>query len=240
MSNPEETEEFKLRDQIQALRMRFDEAKSSADRAAMDQIIAAVRPLQRRLRELQAHGLYAKICPITWTHRADEKAIEDAIANPVLRRFAGEPDAETRSALLLGPSKVGKSTTLGLALRRALWRGRLPFGSVVWAYARALSQASRQYPLGEGVCPEIERATKAKLLILDDLGLERDPAELVDVVHARYEAERVTWTTAGLTLQELRDRYGEAFVRRLSEGRAEPGRVVAVFPKAVAAAGGGR
>jgi DNA replication protein DnaC len=102
----------------------------------------------------------------------------------------------------------------------------------VWFYARALAQAARQWPLGEGAAPEVDRASKAGLLVLDDLGLERDAAELVDVLHSRYEHGYVTWTTSGLTMGELKERYGEALVRRLIEGREQSGRVVSTFGRA--------
>jgi DNA replication protein DnaC len=220
-----------LRDQINMLRWKFGQAKESGDEPKAKEILAQVRPLQAKVREIEQQRRFAGMCPIKWTHTATDEAIEEKI-DPVLKRFAGEPDLITRTALLLGPSGVGKSTTMALALKRACRQPRL--FSAVWFYARALAQAQRQYPLGRGDCPEVERATECGLLILDDLGLERDPAELVDVVHARYEQGRPTWTSSGLSMPELRERYGEAFVRRLVEGREQPGRVVSVFPKTAA------
>jgi hypothetical protein len=220
-----------LRDKLHELRGGFHDAKRGGDRAAAHAIALEAGPLQARARELEGLRAFGKVCPIVWIHGATEAEIESRIADATLKKFAGEPDAIKRSALLLGPSKIGKSTTAALALRRALTAHGQKL-DVRWYYARALAQAARQYPLGEGVCPEVERASKADLLILDDLGLERDAAELVDVVHSRYETGLVTWTTSGLTMGELRERYGEALVRRLIEGREQPGRVVSMFGKA--------
>ena len=230
-------ERSELWQKLNDLRWRFNEAKKAGNQTEVDAVLAQSRPLQARLREMEAAERFRATCPITWTHTATDEAIEAKISNPVLRRFAGESDTASRSALLLGPSQIGKSTTLALALRRALRVSDLRKGQVHWFYARALAQAARQYPLGEGVCPEVDRAMKADLLVLDDLGLERDPAELIDVIHTRYERERVTWTTSGMSMAELRERYGEALVRRLVEGRAEPGRVVSCFSKQLEAVG---
>ncbi len=223
-----------IRDEINTLRWRYDQAKLRGDDAKAKEIIAEVRPLQAREREIDLQRRFAGMCPVTWTHTATDEAIEEKL-DPVLKRFASEPDLTTRTALVLGPTGVGKSASMALALKRAVWRPK-PYCSATWFYARALAHAQRQYPLGKGDCPEVETATDCALLILDDLGLERDPAELVDVVHARYEKKRPTWTSSGLTMPELRERYGDAFSRRLVEGRDQPGRVVSVFPKAAAAA----
>lgn len=230
----EDAEMSALKKRLDELKDRFTSAKLAGDAATAAAIAAEARPLRERLKargqELIAVREFADRCPILWMHRASEADIEGKILDPVLKKFAAEPDASERSTLLLGPSKIGKSTAAALALRRALFStgGML---RATWFYARALAQASRQWPLGEGACPDVERASKAGLLILDDLGLERDAAELVDVIHSRYEHGYVTWTTSGLSVAEIKDRYGESFYRRLVEGRQQVGRVVTVFKK---------
>jgi DNA replication protein DnaC len=226
-----------LTKRLDELLVRFNAAKGAGDKATANSIAAEAKPLRERYKargdELEAARVFARTCPIQWTLKASDAEIEARISDPVLKKFAAEPDAAERSALLLGPSKIGKSTTAALALRRALLLPRTGRNlSPKWFYARALAQVARQWPLGEGTCPEVNRASNAGLLIIDDLGLERDAAELVDVVHSRYECGLVTWTTSGLSMSELKDRYGEALVRRLIEGREQPGRVVTVFKKA--------
>lgn len=102
------------------------------------------------------------------------------------------------------------------------------------ALKRALATCAKWHPLGEGEPPDLVDARKALVLVLDDLGLERDPCEIIDVIHARYETGLVTWTTTGLGLDELRSKYGEAVTRRLVEGQTSPGRLVSCFEKAKA------
>lgn len=225
----------RLRGEVDELIVQFESAKRVRDSAAARAVAAKAKPCQARMREISALLRFARVCPVEWTYTATEAEIEAKLAHPALVKVAAEPDATTRSALLLGPSKIGKSTACALALRRHVAAG----GQVaaVWDYARALANVARLHPLGAGEAPELERARRAELLILDDLGLEKDPGEIVDVLHARYEAGLVTWTTSGLSLDELRQRYGEALVRRLVEGRNRPGRMVVCFANALRAVG---
>jgi DNA replication protein DnaC len=198
-------------------------------------------------------GVFGRVCPISWAPGYDL----DQLGHPSLRSVATTEKLIERSMVISGPTKVGKSTAVGVALLGALCRAevrtndsvarevywaadpkkREPVGSqsseklVTWFYARDLAQATKQHPLGAGECPAVQRAKFTGLLVIDDLGLERDQAELVDVYHSRYEAGRVTWTTTGLTMAQLRERYGEAFVRRMLECGGNPGRTVNCFPK---------
>jgi DNA replication protein DnaC len=66
-----------------------------------------------------------------------------------------------------------------------------------------------------------QRAVRADLLVLDDLGQER-PTEFAretvfEVIAARYDAEAPMIVTSNLGDAQLRDAYGEALVSRLYE-----------------------
>lgn len=67
----------------------------------------------------------------------------------------------------------------------------------------------------------IAEAYRAGVLVLDDLGMEDTTrgkvAFLNDLINKRYEDELITIITANLTIDQLREKYGERFVDRLSE-----------------------
>jgi DNA replication protein DnaC len=222
------------------LRYRFGEAMQRMDRAEADMVRNAARPVAMRLRQLQAGADFERACPIAWLHSVSEGDALKRVNSPTLVKLLADPLVLNRSLLVCGPTSAGKSTALGIMVRRTIDGGfiqdREKHGAarphIAWNYARALAQASRSHPLGQGECEAVVSARRAGILVLDDLGLERDQAEIVDVVHERYEQGRVTWTTTGLTKIQLSERYGESFVRRLVEGRTQPGLFVNCFPKA--------
>jgi DNA replication protein DnaC len=230
-----------LRDLEMQLRFRFSEA-AQRSRGDAEAIRSAARPVQVRLRTLQAAADFARVCPIAWMHSATESEALAKVHATTLTKLLADPLVLNRSLLICGPTSAGKSTALGIMVRRTIEGGftqerdqrKVERSHIQWAYARALAQASRNHPLGQGECEAIANARSAGILVLDDLGLERDQAEIVDVVHDRYEHGRVTWTTTGLTKAELDARYGESFVRRLVEGRSPSGIIVNCFPKVIA------
>jgi DNA replication protein DnaC len=87
---------------------------------------------------------------------------------------------------------------------------------VYFVRAYDLAEASHEYKAG---CPEIERAKRATLLVIDDLGLERAGHEQVfmNVVDHRIGARLPTWATSGFSVDALTERYSQAFVRRICE-----------------------
>ena len=122
-----------------------------------------------------------------------------------------------RSLLLSGPSGSGK-TSLACALLRA-WDAahRRPRG--VFMPAWRLGVARAQYGLGQGEAPEVERAMTTRLLLLDDLGSERNIATnaVPDVIFARALAGLPTWVTTWMTAAAVAQRYGDGVARRLHE-----------------------
>lgn len=201
-------------------------AKKSGDREAWDAAKAILEELRAKQYRRAADVAFRKICPVQWTHAATEEDIEAKILNGAMRAATHE-DFGARCVLLLGPSKVGKSAAMALMLKRQLVRK----ANAAWFYARALCAAPLQHSLGDGPVPEIEAAAKTPLLVLDDLGIEKDHGPLLDVIHERYEQNRPTWTTSGLTLPQLGERYGDAIVRRLVESNGNAGRVISCFGK---------
>ena len=129
----------------------------------------------------------------------------------------GEAALGAHGLLIAGPSGSGK-TSLACALLRA-WGARNPGRQGIFASARSLGVARAQHALGAGEAPEVVRACSADLLVLDDLGSERDtPTNAVpDVIFTRAEAGRPMWVTTWMTPQAIAQRYGDGVARRLYE-----------------------
>jgi DNA replication protein DnaC len=79
--------------------------------------------------------------------------------------------------------------------------------------------ARAQHGLGQGEPTEVERALSAHLLVLDDLGSERNTATnaVPDVIFERAYAGRPTWVTTWMTAEQVAQRYGDGIARRLWE-----------------------
>jgi DNA replication protein DnaC len=85
--------------------------------------------------------------------------------------------------------------------------------------AFSLSVARAQAHLGEEP-PILTRTLAASVLVVDDLGAEKDihGSAVAEVIHERHANMRVTIITSGFSLQQLGARYGDGIGRRLGEG----------------------
>ena len=83
--------------------------------------------------------------------------------------------------------------------------------------AQRLAVARVQSRAGTGEAEEVRLALESPWLIIDDLGQEsQTPSSAVsDVVFARYDAQKRTWITTGLTFDKIDYAYGRGFGRRL-------------------------
>jgi DNA replication protein DnaC len=117
---------------------------------------------------------------------------------------------------LLGTAGAGK-TSLAVAFANA-W-ARASARPAVFVTAADLGLARQQHGLGEGEASLVRQAMGADLAILDDLGVEADAGAPVvaHVLHHRYDRERPTIATTGLTVEQLAKRYGAGVARRLVE-----------------------
>ncbi len=142
---------------------------------------------------------------------AERRQLEEAGRIPDRALLAAIRAKQTPSALLLGPTGVGKTGA-------ALWllagtRHRL-------VTSAELSQAEREHPLGQGPPPAVLEARQASRLIVDDVGFERDVFALQDLLNYRYHRDLSTIVTSGLTRSELRQLLGAPYVRRIVEQHA--------------------
>lgn len=175
------------------------------------------------------------------------RAIAAAQAEPerteALELIAGAKWSRRRgNLLLLGPTGIGKTRILvAIGLRildSAVERGDADLvafaARIAWTTGLDLAEARSRHKLGGGEPPEILRAKRASLLLLDEIGFESrrlDPDAVRDVIYARYHACLPTIVASGRTARELEDPrlgYGQAALRRLIEpGR---GRLVDLHP----------
>jgi hypothetical protein len=121
------------------------------------------------------------------------------------------------SLLVVGPSGSGK-TSLVCALLRA-WDAAHPRRLGVFMPAWKLGIARAHHGLGQGEAPDVERAMTTRLLVVDDLGSERNIATnaVPDVIFARALAALPTWVTTWMTPADIAQRYGDGIARRLYE-----------------------
>jgi DNA replication protein DnaC len=157
---------------------------------------------------------------------------------PELAAWCPDPEARRRAEafasapppcltlLLTGPTGAGKSTLAAAVVRRLRERGPVP---VVWLDVRDVALARKRHGLGDGEPPLIEQAFDADVLVLDDLGKEREMrvdeayevSRLLDLRHAA--AGRLTIATTELPVaaperpMDITRAYAPAIVRRLAE-----------------------
>jgi DNA replication protein DnaC len=135
--------------------------------------------------------------------------------------------------LLLGRTGVGKSTAAAFAFRRLLGvgvhRGGKPWEFALrlqWFKALDLDLARQKHPRGKGedAPAEIVSACAASVLVLDDVGEERFPEAVSEVIVSRYDDGFPTVITSNLGWPDgLAGHYGEAVARKMAQsadGRA--------------------
>ncbi|HEX3851933.1 MAG TPA: hypothetical protein VHW01_13265 [Polyangiaceae bacterium] len=174
------------------------------------------------------------------------------IKTPRLSALAtGYDPARDGGRLVLGPTGIGKSVTGASTIqnhikaRHIAAKAKAPedntYGwgrhtSALWVRALDLPNARLQQALGKGEVELVTAAATADYVVLDDLGWESRRAGADDVVAEvlarRYDAGLVTFVTSGMTLEQLRERYSDAIVRRITEAGGLPGKVVDLWKQA--------
>jgi DNA replication protein DnaC len=114
-------------------------------------------------------------------------------------------------AVLLGPSGCGK--TLTAAISGARQRVLHNESWVYWIRADELTRALSV----RGGAEEVEAIKSARVLIIDELGYERWPELVLEVIGARHDWNRPTVVTSGMKLDKLTERYSDATIRRITE-----------------------
>jgi hypothetical protein len=166
-----------------------------------------------RLRRASA-ALERSIPPALGWARLDAPELSERVYVPAIG-IARNAFRDSR-VCLMGSSRAGK-TSLGVAMLRA-WVDASE-RSALFVAAHRLGVARIQHPAGHGEAPLVEAAMKAPLVLLDDLGSDRDgPTNpIADVIVERHARDLPTWMTTGLTREPLVARYGAGVVARLFE-----------------------
>lgn len=127
------------------------------------------------------------------------------------RLHALAENSALRTLTLLGNSGEGK-THLAIALMMPRLTDSL------FADASTLTAVERQHRLGRGEDPLIERAFRARVLVIDELGepASRERTELLQrLMQDRFAKGRRTIITSGLSADELQSVYGKGHARRM-------------------------
>jgi DNA replication protein DnaC len=134
------------------------------------------------------------------------KVIDEAVAALAATRIVA-----------VGPPGAGKTSLVAAMLVRAQFAFRDP--SPLWVSAHAIAKARAGHPLGQGEAPLIERALRASILVVDELGGEdeRYAGAVKELLFERHAQEQPTWVTTGVGPQQISDRYGGGIARRVFE-----------------------
>jgi len=162
----------------------------------------------------------------SWAVNATRELLERRVKGPATLVIRGLSAPPTTNLLFTGPTGSGK-TSLAVAMLCAWVRAEpTPRRGALFAEASWLSRARARHKLGQGEAELVEQCFAAPLLLLDDLGQEREDRDgcITDVVYKRSALDLPTWVTCGLAggdlatfADHLSRRYDGGFVRRILE-----------------------
>lgn len=161
-----------------------------------------------------------------WAVTATRELLESRVRGPATLVVRGLTVPPSTNLLFTGPTGAGK-TSLAVAMLCA-WVRAEPSArrGAIFVEASWLSRARARHKLGQGEAELVERCCVAPLLLLDDLGQEREDRDgcITDVVYKRSSLDLPTWVTCGLAggdlatfADHLARRYDGGFVRRILE-----------------------
>jgi hypothetical protein len=182
-----------------------------APTTAMDAHEAGTRPERRK----EALAALERTIPPAYRW-ASFSAPELPLRVPASSIGVGQSSWREPRICVMGICRAGK-TSLAVAMLRQWVRSSERAAAFLHAYR--LGVARIQHPAGHGEPEIVELAMRAPLVLLDDLGSERDHAlsAVPDVIFERHAENRPTWVTTGLTRDQLVKRYGPGVVARIFE-----------------------
>lgn len=162
-----------------------------------------------------------------WAFDAADAALRGRVQGTPEMIRRGLENPPSTSLLFVGDTGAGK-TSFAVAMLGA-WVRLEPSKRAGARFVEAgwLARARARHRLGEEA-PLVQNALTAPLLVLDDLGSEREDRDgcITDVIYGRSNSELPTWVTCGLAGKELTieafaavlaNRYDGGFVRRIIE-----------------------
>lgn len=113
-------------------------------------------------------------------------------------------------ALLTGPTGCGKSLAAATALRRITLDQPRYWAAWVRSDVYSRLAASRDH---QG---DIARVKSCHVVVLDELGYERFPEHVLELIGDRYDRNLPTIVTTGLEAEAFLTRYGDATARKVT------------------------
>jgi len=140
--------------------------------------------------------------------------LAERVPEPAAVAAGRELCRQTTRICLIGAARAGKTSLAVAMLRRRVSQSGIP---AAFLPAYKLGVARLQHAAAHGEPEIVDRAMTMPLVLLDDLGCERDLAmsPIPDIIFERHAANRPTWVTTGLTSQQLVKRYGTGVVGRV-------------------------
>jgi DNA replication protein DnaC len=130
--------------------------------------------------------------------------------------------------LILGDTGVGKTTAAAYIFKRMVLNmaaksqdGLSDALRVRWFTAMQLGKARRESALGRTV-DELERAKRAKILVIDDVGQSSERDDFFEIIDHRYYRSAPTIITSGLQKRQVEARFGAEMWRRFTVNGGKP------------------
>jgi DNA replication protein DnaC len=207
----------------ESLRALFARIVSEIPKAAPEEVAAYER--ERLAADHRARAESRRLGLEAFEASVDEHYRWASFDHPQLAQRCPWPKAVAKAQASLGVGRVlivglpgnGKTSLATAMLREAFSQGRR---RALFLSAEDLERAHVQHRAGQGEPEIVERALAADVLLLDDVGADRN-AQLSAVPHivgTRFRKERCTWMTTGLTRHGLAQHYGGGTARRLLDG----------------------
>jgi DNA replication protein DnaC len=133
------------------------------------------------------------------------------VKSEALRKYVANWDGASGVAIL-GDTGTGKSLCAAVACERVRSKAGTD-GFVKWIRADELTRLLQERS-GSDL---IGLVKVARVLVIDEVGYERWPETLLEVIGSRYDHERPTVLTTGLKEDAFALRYSDATIRRISE-----------------------
>ena len=166
----------------------------------------------RRLSYIESQATVESL-PLRWREADFDKSIHGW---DVAKRFAENFPNDGKGVMFLGGVGRGKTHLAGAIAKYVIENHHVPV--MFKSYATLLDDIRRNYDEDK---KEIERVCNIPLLVIDDLGQEKQTEWKAEttfkIINSRYETLSPVVITSNCTVMELRDNVGEAVFSRLFE-----------------------
>lgn len=133
------------------------------------------------------------------------------IKSEALRKYVATWEGASGVAIL-GDTGTGKSLCAAIACERVRAKAGTD-GFVKWVRADELTRLLQE----RNGSDLVHMVKTARVLVIDEVGYERWPETLLEVIGSRYDNERPTVLTTGLREEPFALRYSDATIRRVAE-----------------------